>query len=300
MMRDPEIVSEITLQPVRRLQVDAAILYSDILMVPLAMGAELHFVRGEGPVFPHPIRTESDIDQLGDQVREGCPFVFQAIKKIKREIPDLPLLGFAGGPFTVAAYWVGGTGAQEGNPLKSWAYQNPKLFHNLMEKLTLATESYLLGQIEAGVDAIQLFDTWAGILGEAEYTTWVLPYQKRIFQKLRSTGIPTILYVKGGGGLFQKMVESGAEVISIDSLLPLSTARDLAKGRVAIQGNLDPEKLFQPIPAIQKSVREMFEDWGKGSGYLVNLGHGIEKETPVEQALAFVEAAKKFGPGTVA
>ena len=301
MMKDPETVCEITLQPVQRLGVDAAILYSDILIVPEAMGLKLEFVKDVGPVFDRPVRTGHDVDFLNEKnVSEKCRFVFDAIRRIRKNLPfDFPLLGFAGGPFTVAAYVVGGDGSYDGRRVRQLALEDPALFHRLMEKLTEATIDYLRSQVEAGVDAIQVFDTWAGTLDEKSFQALAQPYESRILQSLREAGVPSILYIKGGKHLFESMIQAGPDVVSIDWNFPLPEARRMAKGRVAIQGNLDPACLLGSISDIEKSVKEMVSDWGKEPGYIINLGHGITPDVPVENAQAFVDEAKKPGVGTI-
>jgi len=300
MMKDPKLACEITLQPVRRLKVDAAILYSDILILPEAMGLKLDFVKDVGPVFDHRIHTVSEVEELNEKdVTLRCPFVFETIELLKEQLPkDYPLLGFAGAPFTVASYMAGGDGAYDGNRLKQLIHENPNAFHQLMDKLTSATVQYLTKQVETGADAIQLFDTWAGTLSADDYERYALPYTKEILGSIRAMGTPAILYIKGGGHLFDKMILSGPDVVSVDWRLPLSEAKRLAAGRVAIQGNFDPARLYDSPAKIEESVASMIRDWGQGPGYIVNLGHGILEDIPVPHAHAFVEAAKKYGPRT--
>lgn len=300
MMKNPLVACEITLQPVRRLGVDAAILYSDILIVPEGMGLKLDFVRGEGPTFEEPFRAEEDLKRLEKSVFTRCRFVGETIRLIKKNIPaNFPLLGFAGAPFTVGTYMVGGEGAHHGERLKKMADEEPLLFQALMAKVTEGTIDYLLGQVEAGVDAIQLFDTWAGSLSPDEYSRLALPYEQKILKAVRGEKLPTILYIKGGGPLFSRMVGSGADVLGIDWKMSLTEARRLSAGRVAIQGNLDPAVLLKPVSEIETAVEKMIGEWGQGPGYIVNLGHGIRPDAPVAHAQAFIDAAKKFGPRTV-
>lgn len=301
MMKDPETACAITLQPVERLGVDAAILYSDILMVPEAMGMKLDFVKEIGPVFQNPIRAADDVEKLNESdVPSRTAFVGETIRRIRKKIgPDFPLLGFAGAPFTVGAYLAGGDGSYDGLRIKRLSLENLPVFRKLMEKLTHATVDYLKMQVESGVDAVQLFDTWAGALSADDYLRLALPYERAILEAIRTLKIPTILYIKGGSHLFEKMIGSGAEVIGIDWRLSLSTARQLSQDRTAIQGNLDPSDLYAPIPKIEEATARMIDDWGKGPGYIINLGHGILPDVPVEHAKAFVEAAKRYGPRCV-
>ena len=296
MMKDPATACEVTLQPIDRVGVDAAILYSDILMLPEAMGLKLDFVKEVGPVFERPVQTIKDVNDLKDDAAR-CPFVYETVRLIKKKLPsDFPLLGFAGAPFTVGAYMVGGDGSYDGNRIKRLAYEDLPTFRKLMERLTLATIDYLSRQIEAGVDAVQLFDTWGGTLSANEYTSLALPYTREIFKAIHQLKTPSIFYIKGGGHLFEKMIEAGPEVVSIDWRLPLAEAKRISNGRVAIQGNLDPAQLYAPVEKIEAAVEEMIGDWGQGPGYIVNLGHGILEDIPVPHAQAFVAAAKRLGP----
>ncbi len=208
-------------------------------------------------------------------------------------------MGFAGAPFTVGTYMVGGDGSYDGDRLKRLAHENGSCFHQLMEKITAATVDYLTAQVEAGVDAVQLFDTWAGTLSSEDYQTMALPYAREILGSIRALGLPTLLYIKGGGHLLEQMMIAGPEVISLDWRVGLSEARARTQGKVALQGNLDPTVLYSPVPKINEAVSKMIADWGRGPGYIMNLGHGILEDIPVHHAHAFVEAAKKYGPSTL-
>lgn len=294
MMKDPDTACEITLQPVRRLGVDAAILYSDILIVPEAMGLKLDFVRDVGPVFDRKIENKADAHWLREKdVPERCPFVFEAIKKIRKELSaDIPLLGFAGSPFTVGAYMAGGDGSYDGSRIKKLAYQHRDVFRTLMEKVALATIDYLKEQVKAGVEAVQLFDTWAGTLTVDDYRQFALPYAREILKEVKTTGVPTILYIKGGTHLFDEMKSAGPDVISIDWRMNLTEAREQAKGEVAIQGNFDPARLYLPPAVIREETQKMIDEAGGAPGYIANLGHGILEDVPVENAQAFVDAVK--------
>lgn len=300
MMKEPDVACEITLQPIGRLGVDAAILYSDILIVPEAMGLKLDFVEGTGPTFENPVQTPQDIQSLREKdVPDRCRFVFQAIQKIRGVVgPDFPVLGFAGAPFTVATYMMGGQNSNGGTALRQLAQKEGPSYQLLMEKLVAVTTDYLLEQWQSGVDAIQVFDTWAGTLSTGDYEELVLPYSHEVLSSLQKKGIPTLHYIKGGGPLFPSMLQASSDVISVDWNFPLSQAKALAQGCVAIQGNFDPAILLTSPEKIQEGVRRMIADWGKGPGYIINLGHGILPETPVENAQAFVDAAKKYGRET--
>ncbi len=297
MMKDPETACEITLQPVKRLGVDAAILYSDILIVPEAMGLKLDFVRDVGPVFDRKIENKADAHWLREKdVPERCPFVFETIKRVRKDLSqDIPLLGFAGAPFTVAAYMAGGDGSYDGSRIKKLAYQHRDVFRTLMEKVALATMDYLKAQIAAGVDAVQLFDTWAGTLTVEDYRQFALPYAREILKEIKAAGVPAILYIKGGSHLFDEMKAAGPDVISIDWRMDLTAARERAKGGVAIQGNFDPARLYSSPEVIRDEVKKMIDAASGAPGYIVNLGHGILEDIPVENAQAFVDAAKNYG-----
>ncbi len=297
MMKDPDTACTITLQPVERLGVDAAILYSDILIVPEAMGLKLEFVKDHGPIFDQPVQSEKDAEALKpDGMSAKCSFVFETLRRIRKKVgPDYPVIGFAGAPFTVAAYVTGGDGAHEGKMIRQLASTDAKTFQLLMEKLTRATRDYVLEQIRNGADAIQLFDTWAGSLDADSYTTLALPYVRSLFQEIKAAGVPTILYIKGGGPLLPQMLTSGADVISIDWKTDLAETKRFVNGRVALQGNFNPETLYQSPAAIDAAVKAMLAQWGRGPGYIINLGHGILPDIPVEHAQAFVDAAKRYG-----
>ncbi len=301
MMTEPETACEITLQPVRRLGVDAAILYSDILMVPRAMGLDLEFVEGTGPVFENPVRSKPDVERLQEKnVPDRCPFVYQTLKLIRKDVgQDFAVLGFAGAPFTVATYMAGGDGSQEGVPLRKWAASDPASYRLLMEKLSRATIEYLAEQASSGADAVQLFDTWAGSLSREDYATLAFPYTQEILKALKARNIPTILYIKGGSHLFPEMMKAGPDVISIDWRLPIAEAKKQAGGRFAIQGNFDPVNLYADPEEITAGVHRMIQSWGQGPGYIINLGHGILPDIPVENAQAFIDAAKNYGQETV-
>ncbi|MBI2501428.1 MAG: uroporphyrinogen decarboxylase [Deltaproteobacteria bacterium] len=294
MMKDPETACEITLQPVRILSVDAAILYSDILILPEAMGISLQFIEGEGPSFANPVREARDVEKLGETAADRCGFVYQTIEKIRKKIgPDFPLIGFAGGPYTVAYYMT-----REGEATSRQAVHHRAFFNPLVKKLTTATIQYLKKQVEAGVDCIQLFDTWAGSLSLEEYQKNVFPSQQEIITALKKMGVPTIIYMKEASHLFTNLIDTGVDVISVDWKETLSSYRSKGGDRVALQGNLDPAILCQAVSQIEKAVLAMVNDWGNGPGYIMNLGHGISKEVPVAHAKAFIDFAKKYGSRT--
>lgn len=284
MMKTPQLACDITLQPVDQIGVDAAILYSDILMLPDAMGLPLDFHEGIGPVF----QSELDIARLeSDQIPERLSFVMETIRLVKvRLAAEYPLIGFAGGPFTVASYMV--------SDLRKMMTERPAWVQTLLEKISRATIDYLAAQVRAGADVIQLFDTWAGTLSREDYVRWAFPYEKELITAIRALSVPTILYLKGTAPLFEAMIEVGSDVVSIDCDLALSEARQQGRGQVALQGNLDPKILLTSVETIRHETRRMLSEAKGLPGYIVNLGHGILPETPVAHARAFVEVAKEL------
>lgn len=286
MMKTPALAAEITLQPLRALGVDAAILYSDILMIPDAMGLGLDFKEGIGPVFRGPICSEADIARLEtDGILDRLSFVMEGIRLVKSGLPaDYPFIGFAGGPFTVASYMV--------SDLRKMMTERPAWVQTLLEKISRATIDYLTAQVRAGVDVIQLFDTWAGTLSREDYVRWAFPYEKEVIASLWALSAPTILYLKGTAPLFEAMIGVGSDVISIDCDFALSEARRQSRGQVALQGNLDSKILLAPIETIRRETRRMLSEAQGLPGYIANLGHGILPETPVAHARAFVETVQ--------
>jgi uroporphyrinogen decarboxylase len=294
MMQTPEIACEITLQPVKRLGVDAAILYSDILMIPDAMGLGLDFAVGEGPMFSFAVDSQEALAHLQTQnLNTRLDFVFQTIHFCLKKLPsDYPLLGFAGAPFTVASYMVAGKAGHEVEPVKSLAYREPKIFHALMAVLTKATIDYLIEQANAGVAAVQVFDTWAGTLSLADYQKFAQPYSETIFTALKKQGIPAIHYIKAGGHLLDAMAEMSSSVMGVDWRVSLADER---LNKQAIQGGFDPDWLLAPHDFIKEKVHAMLTSVpNPKKGYIVNLGHGIGQKTPVENAQFFIDEAKAF------
>jgi uroporphyrinogen decarboxylase len=300
MCKTPALAAEVTVQPVDILGVDAAILFSDILILPEAMGCELRFRKDHGPEFPKPVRTLQDIDALSipDPV-EKTGFVMDAIHEIKTRLAGrVPLIGFAGAPYTVASYMVEGGGSKDYQNIKTMALSEPAQFDRLMEKVTTATIDYLNAQIDAGVDAVQVFDTWAGTLSERMYLERVLPHVKRIFKSLnRNPGgrrVATIYFAKNCGAWMEQIVDVGADVLGVDWTMDLAHARAISRDRVALQGNLDPITLFSPPAIIRAEVKRVLEAYGPGPGHIFNLGHGILPTVPPAHAKAMVDAVHEF------
>lgn len=298
MMQTPEIACEITLQPVDILGVDAAILYSDILMIPDAMGQGLSFAQGEGPVFDFAIRDEAALNRLNIcGVTERLSYVFETVKLCVKKLPaDYPLLGFAGAPFTVACYMIAGRGSKNFAEVKALAWEHPKVFHTLLSTLTDATIEYLTKQADAGVAAIQLFDTWAGLLAPEDYRTLAKPYAERVFAALKKLGLPTIYYLKGGHYLLQEMATLPNDVIGVDWRVDLKFASNITGGRFAIQGNFDPDLLMTTPKLIEERLKKMLSEIpNPKKGYIINLGHGVEQNTPVDNVSFFVKKAQELG-----
>jgi uroporphyrinogen decarboxylase len=290
--KTPELAAEVTLQPVRILGVDAAILFADILLPLEAMGAELRFVQGDGPTFPEPVRRREDIARLhAPDVDETLGYVFDAMRLVRRELAgQVPVIGFGGTPWTLAAYLVEGGGSKHFEHLLAWSYGDPQGLAVLLERIADTSIAYLNGQIDAGAQAIQLFDTWGGLLDLERWRTLALPPLRRVLEAIRGR-VPTIYYVNGGAHLLEGMRELPVDVLSVDWRLPLSRVRGIVGERV-LQGNFDPAALLAPIPEIERRVDAMIAE-GSGGGHIANLGHGILPMVPVDHARAFVTAVQE-------
>lgn len=293
--KTPELAAEITLQPVNLVGVDAAILFSDILVVPEAMGMKLQFLEGRGPVFQSPLRRQEQVDRLRPVKAESdLHFVMEAIRLCRPELKGrIPLIGFSGAPWTLATYMVEGQGSRNDVNIKQWRYGNPGLLHRLLEKVTAAVIDYLKAQVEAGAQAIQVFDSWAGILDPEGFREFAFPYSQRIFRELRKSGLPLIYFAKGAGVWLDTLLDSEAHVLGLDWTVDIGAVRRKVGGRFALQGNLDPTALFAPPEIIRKRVVHILEAYGPGNGHVFNLGHGILPNTPVAHARTFIEAVKE-------
>ncbi|WDZ87643.1 uroporphyrinogen decarboxylase [Micromonospora cathayae] len=277
--RRPELVAEITLQPVRRHGVDAAILFSDIVVPVAAAGVDLDIVPGTGPVVAEPVRTAADVDRIRPITRDDVSFVDEAVRLLVAELGDTPLIGFAGAPFTLASYLVEGGPSRTHAKTKALMYGDPELWHALCGRLAEVTLEFLRVQAAAGVSAVQLFDSWAGALSEADYRRYVQPHSARVLAGLADTGIPRIHFGVGTAELLTAMGEAGADVVGVDWRTPL----DVATGRIgpdrAVQGNLDPCVLFAPWPVVEAEVRRILDEGRAAPGHVFNLGHGVLPET---------------------
>jgi uroporphyrinogen decarboxylase len=281
----PELAVEVTLQPIQRLGVDAAIIFADILLPLIPMGIQLEFAAGEGPVIHNPIQTAKDVERLRPvEPRETLDHVLAAIKMVRKELEGkTALIGFAGAPFTLASYIIEGGSSRNLQKTKRLMYSEPGTWHLLMEKLAQVIANYLIAQVEAGAQVIQLFDSWVGTLTPEDYREYVLPYSKIIFAELDKTKAPTIHFGTGTASLLPLMKEAGGHVIGIDWQTPLDKAWSLLNHQVAVQGNLDPVALFAPPAELDKRVERIMRQAGGRPGHIFNLGHGILPETPVEQ-----------------
>ncbi|MEW6325353.1 MAG: uroporphyrinogen decarboxylase [Nitrospirota bacterium] len=288
----PELAAEATLTPLETLGVDAAILFSDILIPVEAMGMTVRFTEQKGPQLPEPIRTAADLERLrAPDPEETMGFVPTAIRLVNRALDGrMPLLGFSGAPYTLATYMIEGETSKNFYAIKRLLFESPKLLHALLDKLARTVTDYLNAQIAAGVHAVQLFDTWAGALAPDEYAEFGAPYTRQVIAGLRRAGTPVILYVNGGASYLERMAATGADVISLDWRIDIGEARRLIGDRVALQGNLDPCALYAPPDVIRAQVARILERFGRGDGHIFNLGHGILPDVPVEHAVAMVKA----------
>ena len=289
--RDPALATEVTLQPLARFPLDAAILFSDILTVPDAMGLGLSFVEGEGPRFDQPLRDEATIARLAvpDLARLG--YVFDTVAAIKRALAgSVPLLGFAGSPFTLACYMVEGAGSADFAMLRRMLYARPDLLHRILAVNADAVAAYLGEQVRQGADAVMIFDTWGGLLSADAYLRFSLAYIERVLRRLRASGasVPAIVFTKGGGQWLERIAACGCEGIGLDWTVDLASARSRVGARVALQGNLDPQVLLTTPAVIAAEARAIIRAAGPAPGFIFNLGHGILPETPPENVAALV------------
>lgn len=290
----PELASEITLQPIRRYGMDAAILFSDILVVPQAMNIEVQMKEGVGPWIPHPVRQIQDLDTICiPDINERLGYVMEAVRMTKEKLQnEIPLIGFAGSPWTIFCYVVQGRGSKDFSKAKKMCFTQPDLAHQLLQKITKVTILYLKEKIKAGVDVIQLFDSWGGLLSPTDYAVFSWPYLQEIIEALQNQA-PVIVFAKGCGYALTTMADSGASALGVDWTIDPQTAREKTGNRITLQGNLDPTRLYSTPATIKKMVTDMIDAFGKDR-YIVNLGHGILPDIPIENAAAFVEAVKSY------
>ncbi len=290
-VRRPEIAAEVTLQPVRALGVDAAILFADILLPVEPMGLKLSFAQGEGPVIGNPVRHAEDVSRLRLlDARTDLGHVMEAIRLLRRELPaEVPLIGFAGAPFTLASYMIEGGSSRSFVLTKSMMYAAPELWESLMEKLAQSLAGYLLAQIEAGAQAVQLFDSWVGALSPQDYTRFVQPYSRQVLSAAASAGVPVIHFGTGTGAFLPELKAAGGTVIGLDWRVPLDRGWEVLGEDAAVQGNLDPVSLFAPLPVLRSHVEGVLDRAAGRPGHIFNLGHGILPGTPVEHVKAVVQ-----------
>lgn len=293
-VQTPELATEITLQPVDQVGVDAAIIFSDILVIPQAMGLEVLMEEGRGPSLPKTIKTLQDIDALNTaDAEEHLKYVLDALTLTKKELNGrVPLIGFAGAPWTILCYMVEGKGSKTWDKAKQFAYTQPQLAHALLQKITAITIDYLKAQIKAGADTVQVFDSWAGALSPEDFKTFAQPYLLQIADAV-NTSAPVILFPKGSWYALEDLSKSSASGIGIDWSITPQFARQLTNNDITLQGNFDPARLLAPVPQIKKWVKEMIDGFGTQK-YIANLGHGITPNVPVDHARAFVDAVKEY------
>ncbi|WP_074162162.1 uroporphyrinogen decarboxylase [Acinetobacter baumannii] len=301
--KNTEFACEVTLQPLRRYDLDAAILFSDILTIPDALGLGLYFETGEGPKFHKTVRTEQDVANLPKlNAKADLDYVMNAVSTIRSALGgQVPLIGFSGSPWTLATYMVEGGSSKEFRFTKQMMYAQPEVLHALLDHLADSVIDYLNAQIDAGAQAIQIFDSWGGALAHREYVEFSLNYMKKIIAGLQrekdGRRIPVIVFTKGGGQRLEPMITTGADALGLDWTTPLNTARTTVAGRVALQGNLDPAVLYGSAASIEKAVKAMLDDAyanGEKTGYVANLGHGITQWVDPAQPKIFVDTVHEY------
>ena len=298
--KNPKLAAEVTLQPVDILGVDAAILFSDILIPVEPMGMRLEFTDKEGPVLSEPVRSKSAVEKLLiPDVEEDLPFVFDTIKILRKELEHkVPLIGFAGAPFTLATYMIEGGTSKNFLHTKKLMFQNSSAFSYLMEKITETITAYLSSQIKAGAQAVQIFDTWAGILAPVDYKKFAFPFVKKAISELKKKGVPVIYFVNNGAGILKEVRQVGADVIGIDWRIDIADAIKKLGKKLTVQGNLDPCALFLPKDKLEERVKDILWKGGAAKSHIFNLGHGVLPQTPVENVIAMVEAVHTYGKFT--
>lgn len=300
--KNPDFATEVTMQPLARFPLDAAILFSDILTIPDAMGLGLYFSAGEGPKFERPLREEWAIRDLTvPDPDTHLRYVMDAVTQIRKAINNqVPLIGFSGSPFTLACYMIEGEGSSDFRQIKTMLYARPDLLHRILDITAQAVTVYLNAQIEAGAQAIMIFDSWGGALSHAAYQEFSLHYLRQILSGLKrehlGERVPNIVFTKGGGLWLESIVDSGCDAVGLDWTIDIGEARRRAKDKVALQGNLDPAVLFAPPETIAAEVEKVLASYGYGHGHVFNLGHGISQFTPPEHAAAMVEAVHAASP----
>nr|WP_299382406.1 uroporphyrinogen decarboxylase [Allomuricauda sp.] len=290
----PELASEITVQPIRRYGMDAAILFSDILVIPQAMDIEVQMKPNFGPYLPNPIRTAKDLESVVvPNIEDSLGYVLDAITMTKEKLDnEIPLIGFAGSPWTILCYCVEGQGSKSFDKARGFCFTQPEAAHKLLQKITDTTIAYLKAKVKAGVNAVQVFDSWGGMLSPMDYQEFSWQYIQQIVDALKDDA-PVIVFGKGCWFALREMAQSGASAVGVDWTCSAQNARYLTGGQITLQGNFDPARLLSPPEKIKEMVRQMIQDFGKDK-YVVNLGHGILPHIPLENAAAFIEAVKSY------
>lgn len=300
---NPELACEVTLQPIDRFNLDAAILFSDILTIPDAMGLGLHFEAGEGPRFSKPIKSKTDVQNLPvPDPGESLRYVMDAVSLIRKQLNGrVPLIGFSGSPWTLATYMIEGGGTKDFAKVKGMMFADPATLHQLLEKTARSVIAYLNAQVEAGAQALMVFDTWGGVLAPSNYQDFSLNYMQQIVDGLirEADGrkVPVVLFTKNGGQWLDKMAATGCDALGVDWTMDLADARALVQGKVALQGNLDPSVLYGSADSIRKEVRRVLASYGSGPGHVFNLGHGIHQHVNPENLGVMVEAVREMSSG---
>lgn len=298
--KNAELACEVTLQPLRRFELDAAILFSDILTIPDAMGLGLYFETGEGPRFERPITCKADVDKIGIPDPEGeLKYVMNAVRTIRRELKgDVPLIGFSGSPWTLATYMVEGGGSKAFTKIKKMMFAEPATLHLLLEKLADSVVSYLNAQIAAGAQSVMVFDTWGGVLSPRDYKAFSLQYMERIVSGLTRENegrkVPVTLFTKNGGMWLESIAATGCDAVGLDWTIDIKEARARVGDKVALQGNMDPSMLYASPERIREEVATILDGYGEGTGHVFNLGHGIHLDVPPENAGVFVDAVHEL------
>ncbi|WP_227104671.1 uroporphyrinogen decarboxylase [Chromobacterium rhizoryzae] len=295
----PDYATEVTLQPLERFPLDAAILFSDILTVPDAMGLGLYFAEGEGPKFERPLRDEAAVRALTVPALDKLGYVFDAVSSIRKALDGrVPLIGFSGSPFTLACYMIEGGGSDDFRHVKAMLYSRPELLHHILDVNARTVIDYLNAQIDAGAQAVQIFDTWGGALTQAAYREFSLAYMRQIVAGLKREAdgrrVPVIVFTKGGGQWLEEIAAIGADCVGLDWTTDLGAARARVGDKVALQGNFDPNALFAEPAAIEREVARILASYGAGSGHVFNLGHGISQHVKPEHAGALVDAVHRL------
>ncbi len=303
LMKNPELACEVTMQPLRRYPIDAAILFSDILTIPDAMGLGLYFETGEGPKFKSPIQNVADVNKIGiPDPEQDLGYVMDAVRTIRKELNGtVPLIGFSGSPWTLATYMVEGSSTKTFSKIKGMMYSDPKLMHQLLDKVAESVTSYLNAQIAAGAQSVMIFDTWGGVLTPRDYKDFSLNYMSKIIDGLTRENegrkVPVTLFTKNGGQWLEMMAETGCDALGLDWTINIAEAKRRVGDKVALQGNMDPAMLYATPERIQQEVKTILADYGdSGTGHVFNLGHGITPDVSPENAGVFFESVVEYSP----